>query len=119
PVAAGAAPLANPANPISAETQSRDLQAAARTLGLPPLRVLHASSEHDFETVFATLVRLQAGGLVITNDGLFISRTEHLGELAFRHALPTVFQFREFTAAGGLVSYGSSGVDASHKVGTH
>jgi len=119
PAAASIALLANPANPISAETQSRELQAAARTLGLPALHVRHASREDDFETVFATLVRLRAGGLVITNDALFISRVDQLGELALRHTLPTIFQFREFAAAGGLVSYGSSRHDTSRLAGMY
>ena len=91
----------------------------ASTLGLPPLHVLHASSEHDFETVFATLVRLQAGGLVIANDGLFNSRVGQLSALSVRHAVPTIFQYREFTAAGGLMSYGSSETDASRLAGVY
>src|SRR5262245_30690634 len=76
PAAGNIALIANPANPFSAETQSRELQTAARTLGLPPLHVLSASTERDFETVFANLGRLRAGGLVIANDALFNSRTE-------------------------------------------
>ena len=119
PEAASIALLANPTNSISAETQSMNLQAAARTLGLPALHVRHASSEDDFETVFATSVRLRAGGLVITNDALFISRVERLGELALRHTLPTIFQFREFAAGGGLVSYGSSRHDTSRFAGMY
>jgi putative tryptophan/tyrosine transport system substrate-binding protein len=119
PGAASIALLANPANSISAETQSRDLQAAASTLGLPPLHMLHASSEHDFEAVFVALMRLRTGALVITNDALFNSRAEQLGALALRHAMPTAFLFREFTAAGGLVSYSSSQQDASHLVGVY
>src|SRR5262245_51763357 len=119
PEAASIALLANPANSISAETQSMDLQAAARTLGMSPLNVLHASSERDFEAVFAALMRLRAGGLVITNDSLFNSRTEQLGTLALRHALPTVFQFREFASAGGLASYNSRLQDASRLVGVY
>jgi putative tryptophan/tyrosine transport system substrate-binding protein len=119
PGAASIALLANPANSISAETQSMDLRAAARTLGLPPPHMLYASSEHDFEAVFAALMRLRAGGLVITNDSLFNSRTKELGTLALRHALPTVFQFREFVAAGGLVSYSSSLGEMSRLVGVY
>jgi putative ABC transport system substrate-binding protein len=119
PKAASIALLANPANPVSAETQSRELQTAGRTLRLPPLHVLHASSEHDFETLFASLQRLRAGGLVITNDALFINRSEQLGKLAIRQALPTVFQFREFAAAGGLLSYGSSREDTSRLAGVY
>jgi putative ABC transport system substrate-binding protein len=119
PAAANIALLANPANPISAEIQSSELQAAARTLGLPPLHVLSASSERDFEAAFAALMRLRAGGLVIANDALFNSRTEQLGTLALRHAMPTVFQFREFAAAGGLASYSSNPYDAARLVGVY
>ena len=119
PAATSIALLVNPANSISAETQSKALQAAARSLGLPPLHVLHASSEHDFETVFATLMRLRAGGLVIANDGLLNGRTEELGTLTLRYAMPTVFQLREFVAAGGLAGYGSSVQDAARLVGVY
>jgi putative ABC transport system substrate-binding protein len=119
PEAASIALLANPANSISAETQSMDLRTAARTLGLPPPHMLYASSEHDFQAVFAALMRLRAGGLVITNDSLFNSRTEQLGTLALRHALPTVFQFREFAAAGGLASYNSNLQDVSRLIGVY
>jgi putative ABC transport system substrate-binding protein len=118
PTATIIALLANPANPTSAEIQSRDLQATARILGLEP-NVLHASSERDFETVFATLVQLRAGALVISNDGLFISRAKELGALSLRHAVPTIFQFREFAAAGGLMSYGSSNTDLYRLAGIY
>jgi putative ABC transport system substrate-binding protein len=64
-------------------------------------------------------MRLRAGGLVITNDSLFNSRTEQLGTLALRHALPTVFQFREFAAAGGLASYNSNLQDVSRLIGVY
>jgi putative ABC transport system substrate-binding protein len=119
PAVSSIALLANPANPVSADAQSRDLQAAARTLGLPPLHVLHASSEHDFEAVFGNLVRLKAGGLVIANDAFFNGRSEQLGALTLRHAMPTIFQFREFAAAGGLLSYGSISREASRLVGVY
>jgi putative ABC transport system substrate-binding protein len=98
--------LVNQTNPI-AETQSRDLQAAARALGLK-LQILNASTERDFDTIFARLVELQASGLVIGTDGLFISQSEHLAALTMRHAVPAIFQFRTFAAAGGLMSYGGS-----------
>ena len=94
----------------SAENQSRTLQAAARTLGLQ-LHVLHASTERDFDAVFATLVQLRAGALVIGADPFFNSRSEQLAALALRHAVPTIYQYREFAAAGGLMSYGGSLTD--------
>ena len=109
--------LVNPTNP-NAGTLSRDLQAAARTLGLQ-LHVLHASTERDFDTVFATLVQLRAGGLVIGADPFFNSRSEQLAALALRHAVPAIYQYREFAAAGGLMSYGGSLTDAYRLVGVY
>ena len=107
PAATTMAVLINPANPAIAEAQSRDMHAAARTLGLAA-HVLHASTERDFDMVFATLVQLRVGALAIGSDPFFTSRTEQLAALALRHAVPAIFQFREFAAAGGLMSYGSS-----------
>jgi len=118
PTATGVAVLVNPTNPANTETILRDMQAAARTLGLK-LHVLHASTERDFDTVFASLVRLQPGGLVIGTDGFLISRSEQLAALALRHAVPAIFQYREFAAAGGLMSYGSSFSDSYRQVGIY
>ena len=117
PTAANIALLVNPTNP-AAERQSRDLQAAARALGLQ-LHVLKASTEHDFDTTFATLARLRADGLVIAGDGLFVNRSEQLGALARRHAVPAIFQFRDFAAAGGLMSYGSSRGEQTRLIGAY
>jgi putative ABC transport system substrate-binding protein len=100
------AALINPANP-GAEAESKGLQDAARKLGLQ-LHVLHASSENDFDTVFADLSRLRPGALVIGIDGFFISRNEQLATLSVRHALPAIFQDHTFVEAGGLMSYGGS-----------
>ena len=70
--------------------------------------VLYAGADEEFETVFTTLTRLAAGGLAISGDPFFNTRAEHLGALSLKHAMPTIFQAREFTTAGGLISYGSS-----------
>ena len=94
------------------------MHAAARTLGLQ-LHVLHASSERDFEKIFTTVGQLRAGGLVISNMGLFNGRSEQLGALALRYAVPTIFQYREFAAAGGLMSYGSNVLDAFREMGIY
>jgi putative tryptophan/tyrosine transport system substrate-binding protein len=99
--------LVNPTNPTLAEPLTKDLQAAAETLKLR-LRVLQASTESDLETAFALIRRTRAAGLVIGNDAFFNARAEQLGELVLHYAVPTVFQFREFAAAGGLASYGGS-----------
>jgi ABC-type uncharacterized transport system substrate-binding protein len=106
--------LVNPTNPTLAETQSRDLKAAARRLGLN-LRVLNASIEGDFYSAFETLVRLRADGLVIGADTFFNSRSELLAELASRHAIPTISPYRDFAAAGGLMSYGGGVTAASRQ----
>jgi putative ABC transport system substrate-binding protein len=117
PTATTIGALINPTNP-NAATQSRDLEAAARTLGLK-LQILNADAERDFDGVFAKLVELRAGGLVIATDGLFISRGEHLGALAARHAIPAIFQFRAFAEAGGLMSYGGSLADMYRQSGAY
>ena len=117
PAATIVAALINPAYP-TAETQSRDLQAAARTLGLE-IRVLYASTERDLGTAFATLAQQGLGALVIGNDSFFNSRSEQLAALMVRHRVPTIFQTREFAAAGGLVSYGGSIKDSYRQVGVY
>ena len=106
PTATDVALLVNPTNP-SAKALSRDAHAAARALGLR-LQVVEASSESDFETAFTTLTRMHAGGLVIGPDPFFVGRSAQLAALALREAVPTVFEFRQFVAAGGLMSYGGS-----------
>ena len=117
PAATTVAALVNPINPGS-ETQSKAAQAAARTLGLQ-LHVLEASSERDLDTAFATLTQLRAGGLVISSDAFFVGRSEQLATLALRHAVPTIFQYREFAAAGGLMSYGGNITDAIRLAGVY
>jgi len=110
--------LINPAYP-TAESQLRDLQAAARTLGLES-RVLRASTEHDLDTVFESLgTLLRADALVIGNDAFFNSRSDQLARLMVRHAMPTIFQTREFAVSGGLVSYGGSIKDSYRQVGVY
>jgi putative tryptophan/tyrosine transport system substrate-binding protein len=118
PSATSMALLVNPTNPSIAEPFSRALQAAARALGLQ-LHVLHASSEREIEAAFATLVKLRAGGLVISPDQLFLARSEQLAALTVRHALPSVHLFREFAAAGGLMSYGSDDREYYRLVGIY
>jgi putative tryptophan/tyrosine transport system substrate-binding protein len=98
--------LTNPTSPL-AETEAEDGRAAAGRLGLE-LRVLHASTERDFDEVFANLVQLHAGALSIGPDSLFTNRQKDLAALSVRHAIPAIYQFRTFAAAGGLMSYGAS-----------
>jgi putative tryptophan/tyrosine transport system substrate-binding protein len=118
PNATSLALLINPTSPNLAETQSRDLQAAARSRGLQ-LHVLRASTEQEFDTVFASVSQLRAGGLVISSDSFFFSRSDQLAALAVRHAVPTIFGFREFVAAGGLMSYGGSLTESFRWVGVY
>ena len=109
--------LVNPNNP-NAENITKGVRAAASTLGIE-LHVLHASAERDFDAVFASLVRLRAGGLMIGTDGFLIRSGEQLGALSLRHAMPTVFQTPEFANAGGLMSYGGNLRDAYRQVGVY
>jgi putative ABC transport system substrate-binding protein len=118
PTASVMALLVNPANPNLAETNTKELQAAARTLGLE-LHVLNASTERDFNGVFAKLVQLQAGGLVIGGDPLFSSWSDQLAALALHHAVPTIYQTRDFAVAGGLLSYGADFREAYRLAGNY
>jgi putative tryptophan/tyrosine transport system substrate-binding protein len=119
PAATSFAALVNPTDPARAETTSKELQAAAYSLGLQQLHVLHASTDRDFDTVFASLVQLRAGGLVIGGEPFFNSRSEQLGELTMRQAVPAVYQLRTFAAAGGLASYGASLSDSYREMGVY
>jgi putative ABC transport system substrate-binding protein len=108
--------LVDPTNAAVAETNTRDTQAAARTFGLE-LHVLNASTEREFDGVFAKLAQLRAGGLVIGNGAYFVARSRQLAELVVRHAVPAVSEHREFVAAGGLMSYGGSLSDSYRLTG--
>jgi putative ABC transport system substrate-binding protein len=109
--------LINPTNP-TAETTARGLQASAGSLGLQ-LQVRQASTEGEIDAAFASLHQLGAGGLTIGNDAFFNSRSEQLAGLGLRHAMPTVYQFREFAAAGGLMSYGTSITESNRLAGVY
>jgi putative ABC transport system substrate-binding protein len=107
-------------NPINRPTalEARELQVAARVLGVR-LLILDASSQSDIEAAFATLVRERAGALVITSDNFFLTQRDQIVALAARHAVPATQQYREFTAAGGLMSYGSSLTEMNRQVGVY
>jgi putative tryptophan/tyrosine transport system substrate-binding protein len=109
--------LVNPTNAIT-EAITTNLQAAAHALGLQ-LHILTASTERDFDAVFARLMQLRAGGLVIAPDAFFYSRSEQLATRTLRHAVPAIYQYREFAAAGGLISYGGSRADVYRQVGAY
>jgi putative ABC transport system substrate-binding protein len=118
PSASVMALLVYPGNPALAEANTKELQAAAGTLGLE-LHILNASTERDFDGVFAKLIQLRAGGLVIGSDPFFTSRSEQLAALALRHAVPAVYAWREFAVAGGLLSYGADITEAYRLAGTY
>jgi putative ABC transport system substrate-binding protein len=110
--------LVNPTSRVLAEAQSQNLGEAARTLGLR-LHVLRASTDNEINTAFATLTQLRVGGLVISSDAFFYTRIAQLAELAARHAVPAIFGFSGFPAAGGLMSYGSDINDAFRQIGIY
>ena len=118
PTASVMALLVNPADRALAQAQSREVQSAARKLGLE-LHVLNASSERDFDAVFANLTRLRAAALVIGAGSVFLSGIEQLAALALRHAVPAIYEYRDFPAAGGLMSYGSDPTDSYRLAGIY
>ncbi len=109
--------LVNPARP-SAESEKRDIQMAARSLGRE-IVVLNASTEHDFDAAFATLVQKHADALLVGPDNFFNSRRDQIVALAARHGVPAIYARREFVVAGGLMSYDASLVEAYREVGVY
>ncbi len=109
--------LVNPNNP-TAESIIGDVQEAARAKGVE-VHVVKAGTESEIETAFASLVQLQAGALVVGGDPFFNNGRKQLAALASRHAIPTIYEFREFPDVGGLISYGPSLTDTWRKVGTY
>jgi len=109
--------LVNPNNP-NTERTIRDMEEAARAKGVQ-LNILKAGTESEIDAAFAALVQLPAGALVVVGDPLFINRREQLVALASRHAVPAIYAFREYAAAGGLISYGTSFTAAYRQLGTY
>ena len=109
--------LVNP-NDANAASSTRDVQVAARTLGLQ-VRVVHAGTERDFDTAFATLVNAGANALLVTTNALFINQREKLVALAARYAVPAIYDRREFPAVGGLMSYGASIIEQYRQSGVY
>jgi putative tryptophan/tyrosine transport system substrate-binding protein len=110
--------LANPTNPQQTESETREARDAAHSLGLE-LLIVNASNESEIDSAFATLVQRGAHALFVIGDALFTSRREQLVSLAARNAIPTIFTFREFALAGGLISYGSVLVDVYRQAGVY
>jgi putative ABC transport system substrate-binding protein len=118
PAAKRFAALLNRYDPV-AGMSLLDLEAAAAALGLRQLLVLSASSEREIDAVFANLAQQQVSALLVSADALFVSRREKLVASAARHSIPAIYDLREFAAAGGLMSYGSSLTDAYRQVGDY
>ena len=115
PASASIAALVNPTNPV-AETDTRKVEEAARSLGRQ-IHIVHASGKRESDSVFATLAQLRAGALLIVSDNFFNSRSERLAALTMRHAVPAIYQYRQFAAAGGLMSYGGNLEELYRQVG--
>jgi putative tryptophan/tyrosine transport system substrate-binding protein len=116
PTASDFAVLIDPTGPALAEPFVREVQAAARSLGLR-LHVLNASTERDFDSAFARVGQLKAAALIIGPSTSFVGRSEQLATLATRYKVPAIYQYRPFAAAGGLMSYGSDETEYYHLVG--
>ena len=109
--------LVNPTN-AAAERIINDVQQAARSKGIQ-IAVLRAAAEDEFETAFASLVQLNAGALLVGNDPFFNSRREQLVALAARHGVPAIYEWRDFTEVGGLISYGTRRSAAYRQLGIY
>ena len=118
PTATVMALLINPADRALAQGQAREVLSAARNRRLE-LRVLNASSERDFDAVFADIKRLRAGGLVISAGSVFLRGINNLAALTVHHAVPAIYYNRSFAAAGGLMSYGSDILDSYRLAGIY
>jgi putative ABC transport system substrate-binding protein len=110
--------LVNPTNRILAETLSRHLEAAGNAIS-QQIRIVSAGTERDIDATFAGLVQQGVGALVVGNDPFFNSRPDQLVALAAHYKVPAIYAYREFTVAGGLISYGSSLADAYRQVGIY
>jgi putative ABC transport system substrate-binding protein len=117
PNATTIAALVNPIYP-GAETQVRDVQEAAKRLGVQ-LIILTANAASDFDTAFATLIQKKAGALLVCASPFFYSRYDRLVAQAAQHSVPAIYEWREFAVAGGLMSYGTSLADAYRQAGAY
>ena len=109
--------LENPNNPVS-ELRTRDVLAAALAIGVK-VQILKAGTDREIDAAFVSLVQARTEALLVGNDAFFNSRIEQLVALAARHAIPTMYTFREFVVAGGLISYGSSLIETYRQVGLY
>jgi putative ABC transport system substrate-binding protein len=117
PAARTFALLVNPENPVT-KLLTNEMQAAARTLGLE-LLILEAGTARDLDAAFASMARLRTEGIVISPDPFFVQQTTRLAALALDQAIPAMFQYREFAAAGGLISYAANRTESYRLVGLY
>ncbi len=118
PAATSVALLVDPANPSSAAKSAELARSTAAALALA-LHTVGASSEREFDAAFAKAAQLRAGAIVIASDALFNNRSARLAALSIQHSVPAAFQYREFVAAGGLISYGGSRTAPFHLAGVY
>jgi putative ABC transport system substrate-binding protein len=109
--------LANPRNPVT-DLTTKDVLAASHALGIK-IQVLKASIDEEIDAAFANLVQARTGALLIANDVFLNSRFDQLIALAARHAIPAMYPFREFTVAGGLMSYGTNLTEGYRQLGVY
>jgi putative ABC transport system substrate-binding protein len=117
PTASVVAALVNPTNPRT-EPETRSLQDAARSLGLQ-LHILPASTASEIDAAFGTLAALRVGALAVTGDPIFTNRKDQILALAAGHAVPAIYEWREFAIAGGLMSYGPDLADSYRQAGVY
>ena len=118
PQAAAVAVLVNPASPNIFETTSRDIEPAARAMGLQ-IKLVRASTGPEIDAAFATFARERPDALFVGNDAFFNSRRVQLVQLAAHHRLPAIYSGREYSEIGGLISYGTNIADAFRQVGLY
>jgi putative ABC transport system substrate-binding protein len=102
----------------SSHAYAKDIQEAATLVG-QQIEILYVGSEDEMDMAYTTLARLHAAALLVVSDNFFVSRREQLVQLAARYAIPTIYENRDFAAAGGLMSYGASLVDVYRQVGVY
>jgi putative tryptophan/tyrosine transport system substrate-binding protein len=110
--------LENPNNPIFAAYYEKDVLTAATVIGIK-IQILSAGTDREIDAAFVSLIQARTGALLVGGDVFFNNRIDQIVALAARHAIPTMYHFREFVVAGGLISYGSSLMDAYQQVGLY
>jgi putative ABC transport system substrate-binding protein len=118
PAVTRVAVLVNPSQPALSQATLRDMEPAARAMGMQ-IQVLNATTSNEIDAAFASFARQRADALFVSPDPLFLSRRMQLTHLASRHAIPSAYALRDYVVAGGLMSYGTSLTDAYRQVGVY